>query len=321
VLSLFSGQLSVSGLSSGGFAAVQFHVIYSSKLNGAGIVAGGPYWCAQGDLAVALTSCTTDPEFISVDELIDATSFAYDAESIDDPSNLKNQPVYLFSGTEDRTVYQGVMEKLQSYYANYVDATLIRTEFNISANHAMITDNYGNNCEWFGTPFINNCGYSAAGAIFETIYGSMKPPAKSVPHDNIKSVDQNQFIPDGYTGESAGLDSLAYIYYPTNYSCDSDCRIHIVFHGCNQSYQEIGTTYVEHAGYNYWAETNNIIVLYPQVKANLLNPRGCWDWWGYTTEEYATYNAPQMAAGMNMMQWVRENHSHNKTTVESTILV
>ena len=40
------------------------------------------------------------------------------------------------------------------------------------------------------------------------------------------------------------------------------------------------------AGYNAIAEANNIIVLYPQAVNSTLNPRGCWDWWGYTSPAY-----------------------------------
>src|SRR5256885_13999079 len=39
--------VTVSGLSSGGFFAHQFHIAYSALVNGAGIIAGGPYSCAR----------------------------------------------------------------------------------------------------------------------------------------------------------------------------------------------------------------------------------------------------------------------------------
>ena len=39
---------SVSGLSSGAFMAVQYQVAFSASVKGAGIVAGGPYYCAAG---------------------------------------------------------------------------------------------------------------------------------------------------------------------------------------------------------------------------------------------------------------------------------
>jgi poly(3-hydroxybutyrate) depolymerase len=40
-------SVTVSGLSSGGFFAHQFHIAYSKLVNGAGIVAGGPYGCVE----------------------------------------------------------------------------------------------------------------------------------------------------------------------------------------------------------------------------------------------------------------------------------
>ena len=43
------------------------------------------------------------------------------------------------------------------------------------------------------------------------------------------------------------------------------------------------------AGYIAIAEANNIIVLFPQVVNSTLNPKGCWDWWGYTSPAYGMY--------------------------------
>src|SRR5687767_11315402 len=39
--------VTVSGLSSGAFFAHQFHVAYSSLVEGAGLIAGGPYGCVE----------------------------------------------------------------------------------------------------------------------------------------------------------------------------------------------------------------------------------------------------------------------------------
>src|SRR4249919_2672354 len=49
----------VSGISSGGFMAVQLHVAHSSTVKGAGVLAGGPYYCAQGNLWASFYSCTS----------------------------------------------------------------------------------------------------------------------------------------------------------------------------------------------------------------------------------------------------------------------
>ncbi len=53
----YSGSTTVSGLSAGGFFAVQMHVAFSRSINGSAIFAGGPYFCSNGVLETALTAC------------------------------------------------------------------------------------------------------------------------------------------------------------------------------------------------------------------------------------------------------------------------
>ena len=50
------------------------------------------------------------------------------------------------------------------------------------------------------------------------------------------------------------------------------------------------------------ADTNRIIVLFPQVKASTVNPNGCWDWWGYTDLNYLGKDAPQIKAIWAMVE-------------------
>ena len=51
------GKNSISGLSSGAFMTVQLHLAHSSRFCGAGIVAGGPYRCAESFLCRGLSGC------------------------------------------------------------------------------------------------------------------------------------------------------------------------------------------------------------------------------------------------------------------------
>lgn len=44
----------------------------------------------------------------------------------------------------------------------------------------------------------------------------------------------------------------------------------------------LGDEVARNTGYNEVGELNNIIILYPQAVNILVNPMGCWDWWGYT---------------------------------------
>lgn len=71
------------------------------------------------------------------------------------------------------------------------------------------------------------------------------------------------------------LSSILYIH---SFIMLLGCALHVAFHGCEQTLGDIGSDFVENAGYNSWAEANNIIILYPQAKDNPLNPKGCWDW-------------------------------------------
>ncbi len=57
--------------------------------------------------------------------------------------------------------------------------------------------------------------------------------------------------------------------------------LHMTFHGCQQTIADIGDAYYNHAGFNDWAESNNIVVVYPQAIKSLMlpsNPEGCFDW-------------------------------------------
>ena len=77
-------------------------------------------------------------------------------------------------------------------------------------------------------------------------------------------------------------------------SCAKDrCRVHVAFHGCRQGVAQIGDRYYTSTGYNEIADTNAMIVLYPQVQASEpipYNPKGCWDFWGYSSPDRSDPN-------------------------------
>lgn len=269
---------------------------------GAGIIAGGPYYCAKGDKHIALTDCNTTPSSISISELEEDTEAAAFNLTIDSPSHLSNSKVWLFSGLNDTVVNPGVVHKLKDYYDDYVPSSNIATVFNLSAEHSFPTLNYGNSpCTFLGPNFINKCNFDAAGRLLSHLYTNLNAPTKFNP-SNIIKIPQSDYIPSPFTPTGASLDSNAYLYVPTSCSnSKTQCKIHISLHGCEQSASKIGLDYVQHTGYNEWAESNNIIVLYPQTIANSLNAKGCYDWWGFTSSDYATKFGAQMATIMNMV--------------------
>eukprot|EP01136_Pigoraptor_vietnamica_P005620 Opistho-1_new@37504 len=131
-------KISVSGLSAGGFMAVQFHVAYSASIMGSAVFAGGPYFCAQGSVITAQTTCMAVPLALNVDPLISKVKGLSNAD-IDDPSNLRRAKVFTYSGTKDSVVNPGVVKKLNDFYAAFVDASNMATELTIASQHCIPT--------------------------------------------------------------------------------------------------------------------------------------------------------------------------------------
>jgi hypothetical protein len=306
------GLTSVSGLSSGGFMAVQFEMAYSSIVTGVGIIAGGPYFCARGSLETAgrdcsctlLGSCRVAPGHINVQELRQFTDRQAELGNIDPTSNVSHHRVWMFSGTADTLVPQAVMDDLRNYYLNYVTNGNIRYVNDVAAGHAMPTTSFGNSpCTAEQDPYMNKCSFDAAGEILKWIYGVHVRADDGTLSGQFIEFDQNEFLANA--GEH-DLDDTGWLYAPAGCVQGKACKLHVVFHGCRQgqSFQEFlfgpgfGRTFVDNAGYNEWADANDIVVLYPQVVQDGLkgNPQGCWDWWGYDDADYATKRSPQMAA-------------------------
>lgn len=131
--------VTVSGLSSGGFFAHQFHVAFSSLVKGAGILAGGPYGCVEAipnpwlpfwrvpldRVSAAVVACTHyygdrhygfRPSFPTAEASVRLIREAADQGLIDNPSNLADSRVWLFHGKSDTLVPLQVMETLGRLY-------------------------------------------------------------------------------------------------------------------------------------------------------------------------------------------------------------
>lgn len=307
-----TSDITVSGISSGGYMAVQFQVAFSSSVRGAGVLAGGPYYCAEGSVSRALANCM-EPAGKEVPPTAGATEqtlkqFA-DAGRIDPRDKLRDDRAWLLSGGQDKTVAPAVMDALDAFYRSILPADAVRYIKVLNAGHAMlsIADTKPNACNTSSPPFINRCeNLDAAGELLNfllaPLQGELKPPIQPAAGD-ILSFDQRPYIQGIPTDSSLGHEGYAYV--PA--ACRAGgCRIHVAFHGCRQSASEIGRRFVEGAGYNNWAASNRLIVLYPQTTTRygfawgsfrwLYNPKGCWDWWGYTGTDYATHDGLQMRA-------------------------
>lgn len=319
----------VSGLSAGAFMAVQHHIVHSSDVDAVGAIAGGPFWCAKANAITAQTACMKTPALIDVAELVTVTHTTAATGFIDSLRNLVGQRVWLFSGMSDTEVVPGVVGKLRDYYLKLgVRPDDMRTVFNVSAEHAMPTLTFGSACDFFGPPFMNRCGYDAAGDLLRFLLGSpgaepLLPPTAPADDSSLVAFDQSRFAPPVGL-KAAGLAGLGYAYVPARCArqrhalmfgkvgamvegaSNASCRLHVAYHGCHQGEEEINTTFVRHAGYNRWAEANQIVVLYPQARRTALNPNGCWDWWGYTGPDYASNVGLQLRAVRRMVESLAE---------------
>jgi hypothetical protein len=237
---------------------------------------------------------------INIASLVTTTNSYSSTGKIDKTTNLKDDRVYLFSGADDSVVSPSVMHSLQTYYNNFVDPSNIVTNFNLAAEHCIPTLNYGEGCGTLGSPYIGKCNFDGAGAAFQALYGSLKPATTAV-SANLFAFNQKSYIPSSLTGTS--LSDQGYIYVPTACASGTTCHLHFAFHGCLQTEEDIGNAFALHGGYNEWAESNNIIVVYPYAKKSLSlpsNPNGCWDWWGYTNANYVVQAGVQMTFVKNM---------------------
>jgi len=299
----------VSGLSSGGYMAVQMHVAHSSLIRGAGVIAAGPYYCAGGSLLTAYYNCT-DPGFLA--PLPSGAALRAEAQAqarsgrIDATANLSGSRAWLFAGKHDRTVSVEVVEALRAFYAGYKAAVALVTDK--PAGHAIVTEAAGNpECGASEPPFINDCDYDAAGEMLHHLLGPA-PPAQAA-SGRLLRFDQREFAQGATLAISLADEGYAYI--PA--ACESQrCRIHVAFHGCRQNASEVGERFVREAGYNRWADAHRLVVLYPQTASRtgfslgawnyVWNPRGCWDWWGYSGARYHTKDAAQIRAVKAMLE-------------------
>jgi len=300
-LALAADSLTVSGVSSGGYMAVQYQVAYSGSVAGAGIVAAGPWYCAQGSVSMALGACMKgeDPA-PDVSALVAAAREAARKGSIDDIAGLADDRVWIFHGTKDDRVRRPVPDALVAFYRDFVPESQIAYEFDVPAAHGFPTLDEGVACDTASEPWLNDCEFDAAGQLLQHLYGPLKPPA-GFPEANLLQFDQGRYA----VGEVPSMARTGYVYVPRRCAEGAQCRVHVAFHGCRQGSSFVGRAFVRNAGYNRWAEANDIVVLYPQAAKSLvspLNPQGCWDWWGYTGPDYATRSGAQLVVVHRMLE-------------------
>jgi hypothetical protein len=217
---------------------------------------------------------------------------------LDPVADIKRQRLYIFTGASDSIVLPKVVAQTLVFYRSAgVPAYQIKYVDNINAGHSLITAN-GKDlaCSANAAPNLNNCGFVQSQDILRQMYGDLQPPSHKLT-GKLVDFDQTEFAKGGYTG----LSDVGHVYIPAACRKES-CRVHVVFHGCTQEDGRIGSRFYTTTGYDELADSNRIVVLYPQIKTDpARNPEGCWDFWGYSSKNpvhpnFYAKSAPQMSA-------------------------
>ena len=302
-LNVDTSQTSVSGLSSGGFMANQLGYAYSATFMGVGVFAAGPYMCAgHSNYTACMYNATISAGMLGT---LQADINNWSDTAIDDKANVAAQKIYLFVGTSDSTVGPNPMTALRTQYTNNgVAAADLDFVSRAGAAHTFPTDFAGagdNACSQSASPYISNCGYDGAKAALTKFYGALNPRNDAPSAANYIEFDQAEFT------DNAGMAPTGWVYVPDDCAAGALCRLHVALHGCQQNAATIGDKFIRNTGYTRWADTNRIIVLFPQTRVDstrrataasgmLPNPNGCWDWVGWYGNDFAQRAGSQQAA-------------------------
>ena len=326
-----NNTITVGGFDSGSIMANQMQVAFSqSGIRGAALASGVPYICGQGNIGGS-TLCMDAPEDIVVEGLASQAALLAADGLIDPLIGMASQFTVIQSSADDAVINHQSTVKMAEMNAELGGSSgsgNIQTIFNITANHAFVTDSSGNPCDYLGSPYVSNCNYNFAQVSMEMLWQSMGFVPNTSQHSgmmpDIAEFDQTMY---GASVSDNSMDTTGFVFIPPQclpryattkvYRRDpishnvleegvavgngKSCHIHVHYHGCMQSRSTLGSGYVDMIPITNFAMNNDVIVLFPQAAPNALkyNPLGCWDWFGYNDStgdylQYATKTGIQM---------------------------
>src|SRR5262245_48053682 len=223
------GESSISGISSGAFMAVQFGFAWSSVITGVGVVAGGPFYCAQASAADILNAfaapilnatgpCMKGP-IADLKPMIDKVEEKAASGDLDPLDNIHRQKIYLFHGYNDAIVARSVTDAATEFYRHVLGDPARGNLFYQNARgagHSFVVDDRAgeglNACASNKSPFIDRCGYDQAGIILQHIYGALRPPTTGALTGSLKRFDQNRYTGSHIAGAlSLGDDGFVFV--------------------------------------------------------------------------------------------------------------
>jgi poly(3-hydroxybutyrate) depolymerase len=287
-ITLDPSRVAVAGVSSGAYMATQVHVALNARVHAAALVAGGPYGCAQGQLETALGPCmTAQPALPDTATLVASAKQRAAAGTIDPLSAFAGDRVLVMHGTRDATVAPSLASANTAVVRALAgDPASVILDDQRAFGHGWPTLEGGVPCDQPASPWLLDCGIDAAGEAMAAMFATKGAPAAAVAaaaDGTLARFDQRELAPDGV----AGLADTGFVYTPK--ACTQGaCGVLIVFHGCQQNEENVGEAFVRGAGIDRWADVHRVVVVYPQTQSSYmpLNPKACWDWWGYGGADY-----------------------------------
>ncbi|MDG0817131.1 alpha/beta hydrolase family protein [Bdellovibrio svalbardensis] len=257
---------------------------------------------------------------------------------IADTSNISEQRVLIYQGTNDETVRAGMADRLQEFYTRLgATGNQLKMVFSEGNHNFPTLREDGIPCAEAKPPYIANCKIDLAGQILTHLLNRNLVRSKFNEH-NFHVVSQTK-----------GPDSVAsYGYLYANPLClnkPSACDLHVALHGCKmsdsfdknfqaayeakvqltrvlniQDYElkarspKMGAlAFAKKAGYAEYAEAsaNHLMVFFPQTQITSdnypANPNGCWDWYGWTGKEYATNQGSEPSWLIQQINAIKKN--------------
>ena len=235
----------VSGISSGGFMAVQLHFAYSGTFKGAAIYAGGPDYCGQDSETTADIDCggagLYTSELAASENYINANQ---NTSGMDPVSNISGQPVYLWSGTGDTVVPQKTMNDLQTEYQKY--GASVTYDNSYDAEHGWESPYGANSCDTLGSPYMIDCsGYDSEKTFLSKFLGTLSTKNTGTLTGSLINFDQTPF-----GGGSNDLDTNGWVFVPAACASGSSCAVVVVaLDGCEQYQAVINDEFVTRSGW------------------------------------------------------------------------
>lgn len=289
-------RIAVAGFSSGAIMAQQMHFAYSDRLRGAMLLSGPPYQCARGSLDVALSRCMkSDVPALDVEGLSASIVERASSGALAPLAGLDGDRVLALHGTHDALVPESIARASLEVYERLPNAGAmsLRWEGDAAFAHVWPTLAQGGDCATTASPYIGRCARDLAGEAMRALYDE---PLRDAATE--AAAAPMAFAQSGPAGEDAFLGETGYLYRPPQCTDTHSCGLLVVFHGCEQQGDEIGDRFARESGFNRWADAYDVVVLYPQTRATYmpLNPKACWDWWGYSGSDYDTREGVQLRA-------------------------